>query len=273
MQSLLKADYLDILYDNRNKSYGGYELRSKYPDRAKRAIYAVLLMAGMLSSIPVIAGILGRAKPDKKVVNFTQTTTVVHSDLPKEKPPVKPILKQAEAASITATVAIHVLKIVPTDQVTDDAPKPIDSLGNRTAGLNNNDGNPNGLVADNGQLDGNGPVPTDPPPPVDLPVKKPLVLVSQMPEFDGDVSDYLIKHLVYPEQARMADQEGRAVVKFVVNEDGGISDPEIVVSAKSKALDKEALRVVSAMPKWKPGKQQGELVKVYFNLPISFKLN
>ena len=94
-----------------------------------------------------------------------------------------------------------------------------------------------------------------------------------MPGFDGDVTDYMNKHISYPEQARINNEEGRAVVKFVVNEDGGISNAEIVVSAKSRLLDNEALRVVSSMPKWKPGKQQGKAVKVYYNLPITFRLN
>lgn len=80
-------------------------------------------------------------------------------------------------------------------------------------------------------------------------------------------------HIHYPEQARLADEEGRAIVQFVVNEDGGISDAVIAQSSKSRSLDAEALRVVSAMPRWKPGKQQGTLVKVYFSLPITFKLN
>jgi protein TonB len=273
-QQLLKADYLDILYDNRNKNYGGYELRRKYPDRARRATYMVLLAAGMLSSIPVIAGILNGSKPNKTSLDFAKPTVTTIVELPREKvQPPKPVTKPAEAAAIKATVAIHELRIMPTDQVTVDAPRPVDSLGDREVGRNNNSGKPGGTVADNGQRDGDGPIPTDPPTIVDPPLNKPMILVSQMPQFNGDVGDYLQKHLNYPEPARVAGEQGRAVVKFVVNEDGAISNTEIVASAKSASLDREALRVVSSMPKWKPGKHQGKEVKVYFNLPITFKLD
>lgn len=171
-QSLLKANYLDILYDNRNKKYGGYELRSKYPDRAKKATYIVLLAAGLLSSIPVIAGILDKSKGPVRGVVFTKRTITISADLPKDRPVPKPSVKPAQAPAITPTVAVRVLTIVPTDKVPDDAPRPVDSLGNRTAGLNNNDGHADGLVADNGQADGQGPIPGDPPLPIDPPLKK-----------------------------------------------------------------------------------------------------
>lgn len=273
-QHLLNADYLDILYDNRNKNYGGYELRRKYPDRAKRAAYTVLLAAGMLSSIPVIAGILNGRKPDNVGLGIPKPIVTTIMDLPKEKvQPPRPVTKPAQAAAIQTTVAIHVLKIMPTDQVQTDAPKPVDSLGDRVAGLNDNAGKPGGTVADNGQLDCDGPISSDPPVTVDPPVTKPMIVVSQMPQFNGDVNDYLSKHTKYPEVARANGEEGRAVVKFVVNEDGGISNTEIVQSAKSPSLDQEALRVVSSMPRWKPGKHQGKEVKVYFNLPITFRLD
>jgi protein TonB len=273
-QHLLKADYLDILYDNRNKTYGGYELRRNYQRRATRATYLVLLMAGIVSSIPVIADTFSGRPTDRTTsCPIGKVTTI--SDVPRSKPiPVKPVVKTVEAAKIAATVAIRPLKVVDNDRVDDSAPRPVDSLGNRMAGLNNNAGSTDGLVADNGQQDGVGatlpqePGTIDPPPP-----PGPVRLVSQMPEFNGDVADYLDKHLSYPEQARSANEEGRAVVAFVVNEDGAVSNPQIAQSAGSRSLDAEAIRVVGSMPKWKPGKNQGVAVKVFFNLPITFKLD
>jgi protein TonB len=75
----------------------------------------------------------------------------------------------------------------------------------------------------------------------------------------------------YPDAARENNIEGRVIVKFVVNEDGKISDIQIARSLE-RSCDEEAKRVVASMPPWKPGKQNGKAVKVLFNLPIVFKL-
>lgn len=98
--------------------------------------------------------------------------------------------------------------------------------------------------------------------------------VEQMPEFPGGENAMLAfiqKGLRYPKQAQENGTEGRVVVNFVVNETGDISDIKIVRSVKN-GCDDEAMRVVRSMPKWKPGRQNGNAVKVLFSLPISFEL-
>lgn len=95
---------------------------------------------------------------------------------------------------------------------------------------------------------------------------------DQMPQFDGNVNEWLSSHLTYPEAARKKGQEGRVIVEFVVNADGAITRPRAVRSSSVPALDAEALRVVKQMPNWKPGKLKGKPVSIYFNLPITFKL-
>src|ERR1043166_7932972 len=100
----------------------------------------------------------------------------------------------------------------------------------------------------------------------------PLVIVEQMPEFAGDMDSYINSHTQYPEQARSANIDGKVIVRFVVNEDGSVSNVE-VVRGIGGGCDQEALRMVRSMPRWKPGKQNGIAVKVYFTLPIKFQLN
>lgn len=95
---------------------------------------------------------------------------------------------------------------------------------------------------------------------------------DQMPEFNGDLSTYLIGAIKYPETARKAGKQGRAVLQFVVREDGRIDQVTVVRSAGDASLDAEAKRVVTAMPSWQPGMQDGKKVPVQFTLPISFKL-
>jgi protein TonB len=100
-------------------------------------------------------------------------------------------------------------------------------------------------------------------------------VVEDMPEFPGGTQallQYLKKNIKYPTICQEQGIQGRVVVQFVVNKDGSIVDPE-VIKPINPYLDKEALRVVSTMPKWKPGEQRGKPVRVKFTLPVQFKLS
>lgn len=95
--------------------------------------------------------------------------------------------------------------------------------------------------------------------------------VDQMPAFPGSLSDYISENLKYPETARQNNIQGRVIVRFVVRTTGQVDDVT-VTRGIGGGCDEEAARVVRAMPKWKPGRQKGELVNVYFNLPFNFIL-
>ena len=100
-------------------------------------------------------------------------------------------------------------------------------------------------------------------------------IVEVMPEFPGgmgEMMNFLCRNTNYPAEAREAGKQGRAVVGFIVNIDGTISNAEIVKSAGDASLDAESVRVVESMPKWKPGMQGGKAVKTRLNLPVYFKL-
>ena len=100
-------------------------------------------------------------------------------------------------------------------------------------------------------------------------------VVEHMPEFpDGGMSalmEYLSKNIKYPEAAMKKGTQGRATVQFVVEKDGSITNVKILRGIDPE-LDKEAIRVISAMPKWKPGTQRGEAVRVRFTVPVMFRL-
>lgn len=100
-------------------------------------------------------------------------------------------------------------------------------------------------------------------------------VVEQMPSFPGGTSGlmtYLSQNIRYPAEAQETCAQGRVVVSFVVGKDGHISDVTVVRSVEP-SLDKEAVRVVRNMPRWTPGKQGGEPVRVRYNVPVSFRLN
>lgn len=99
--------------------------------------------------------------------------------------------------------------------------------------------------------------------------------VEEQPEFPGGMKammKYLADNVKYPRISRDNKSQGRSTVRFIVNTDGSISDAEIVRSAGDMYLDKEALRVISEMPKWKPGKKNGKPVRVEFVFPVVFRL-
>ena len=100
-------------------------------------------------------------------------------------------------------------------------------------------------------------------------------VVEQMPSFPGGISGlrtYLNQNTRYPAVAQENCVQGRVVVSFVVEKDGHISDVTVLRSV-DPSLDKEAIRVVRNMPRWTPGKQEGEPVRVRYNVPVSFRLN
>ncbi len=95
-----------------------------------------------------------------------------------------------------------------------------------------------------------------------------------MPSFPGGqaaLMEYLSKNVKYPVVAQENGVQGRVVVSFIVERDGSITDVTIVKSV-DPSLDREASRVVSSMPKWIPGAQNGQAVRVKFNVPVSFRL-
>lgn len=101
-----------------------------------------------------------------------------------------------------------------------------------------------------------------------------FMVVEEMPEPPGGIAalmQFLGKNIKYPTIAQENGIQGRVTVQFVVNRDGTIVDPE-VIRGVDPSLDKEAVRVIMSMPKWKPGKQGGKTVRVKYTVPVTFRL-
>ena len=117
-------------------------------------------------------------------------------------------------------------------------------------------------------------------PPVEAPVEEEeeeviFMVVESMPEFPGGqqaLFKYLAENVKYPFIAQENGIQGRVICQFVVNKDGSIVDVVAVRSSGEPSLDKEAIRVIKSMPKWKPGKQRGKPVRVKYTVPVNFRL-
>lgn len=99
--------------------------------------------------------------------------------------------------------------------------------------------------------------------------------VEKMPEFPGGkqrLLDWVMKSIQYPAEAREMGIQGRVIVQFVVNKSGKAVEP-VIVQSLHHLLDDEAIRLIESMPKWKPGEEKGEPVRVKFTMPINFRLS
>ena len=101
-----------------------------------------------------------------------------------------------------------------------------------------------------------------------------FMVVEQMPEFPGGIQElmsFLRKNTKYPTIAQENGIQGRVIVQFVVEKDGTPTEFKVIRSVDPD-LDAEALRVMKEMPKWKPGMQKGQVVRVKYTLPVTFRL-
>jgi protein TonB len=266
LQSILKADYLDIIFDNRNKTYGGYELRKNYERRTMKAITLVLSAALLLIGAHAIASNFEQQKPTalhpvERVIEMQDLTP----HIPDPPPPPVPPTPAPPAPSVVWTPPVITPDIdVPEPPVTQE------DLKNKNPGTENSDGDPNGIPGPPA-IPGNGNAPGFVEPPV---IREDVIqeYVEQMPEFDGNISEYLSRNIQYPPAAREANISGRVVIKFVVNEDGSISGAK-VMKGIGGGCEEEAMRVINGMPKWRAGKANGKAVKVYFTLPVRFTMS
>lgn len=103
----------------------------------------------------------------------------------------------------------------------------------------------------------------------------PKLQAEEMPEYPGGMSammNFIMDNIKYPEDAKKAGKEGRVVCSFIIDKEGKVTEPHVVQSSGTQSLDDEAVRLVSLMPDWKPGKDNGEPVNVLYTIPVLFKL-
>lgn len=267
INKILNSDYLDILFEGRNKKYGGYELRKKYPNRMRNAAIVGIGTIVLAAIGPAIASMIPSKVETKPVVMMKEVTLAEPPPIdPKKPPPPPPPSNPPPPVKPTVKFTPPVIK-KDIEVKEEEKPPEQTEMKDAAAGIKTETGDVNGI--DPGIVDkpgtGTGVVEAAPPPPAIF------TYVEQMPTPSVEIGTYLAQHIHYPEAAKEGGIEGKVILKFVVNEDGGISDIT-VLRGIGGGCDEEAKRVLAGMPKWKPGKQNGRAVKVYFNLPVVFKL-
>lgn len=267
---ILKSDYLDILFQGRNKQYGGYELRKKYP---RRMLIAGIIGVLSISAIFASTVIKFNDKPDAPPVKKKEIVMAEPPPLNENKPPPPP--PPPAPPPVRPTVKFTPPVIKPNEEVKEDEkPEPPKPKENVDVGIKNEVGSddPHAVSASLGATTGGtgtkSAVTTPPPPPDNTPTRS--YAVAPKPTFD--VNKYLRDNIRYPAQALENDISGVVVVEFTVNLDGSVTDVK-PTKQLGGGLTQEAVRVVKAMPKWTPGRNaKGDPVRAIYNVPVRFVL-
>lgn len=268
-------DFLDILFDGRNKDYGAYALRSRYDNRVRNAVMGTASIVLVIIGGYVLNNTLMAANNNNQPVFTPKTTVMEQLDLPKEEPVIPPPPVNTTPPPAAPRIDFANLVVKPDNDVREeDQPPKISDIGDKTIALENAEGDMNGI--DDGPVDIKGSTTGVVTAPVAPEKETPLTFVEIMPEFPGGeeaLLKYLGRNIHYPVMAQESNVEGTISIQFVVNKDGTISDVKTQGAHKGAGLEEEAMRVVRSMPKWRPGKQNGKNVAVYFNLPVKFALS
>lgn len=260
--TIMQSDLLDILFENRNKTYGAYAIRRSYN---KTLLYAT----GITFFIATSFSFFQFMHHKKAEVLSGRLVYIPDNDLKAMDPPKEPELVENKPVEKKVSQKAYSAPVISDKIETTEMPMQED-LEKSMIGAKNIIGK---------DFDGTIPPPAETgtgkkeeivaPEPVKE--DKPLVKTQVMPEYPGGVEalkKFMLKNLRQPDDLRPGE---KIIVRasFVVNKMGKIEQVKIISNGRED-LDKEVIRVVNRMPLWKPGMQNGTTVSVYFNLPVTF---
>ncbi|PWS28690.1 energy transducer TonB [Pedobacter yonginense] len=273
--NVYKTEWLDLVFADRNKNYGAYELRSKSSTIMTRALFVSGSLFLLLCFSPIIYAKVFPKEPladnTSKVIEVS-TPDVIH-EMKKPEPEKK--LEPAKAEPVKVKTVKMVSNIVVVDRKDIEEPPTIKEIESAVVSNKTQDGEikPN-LVIPTKSETGNGTgAGTQEGTGADAGVTD-VFLVDEYPEFMGGMkafTKYMERNLHYPSQAMEEGVKGKVFVSFVVERDGSITDVK-VIKGIGYGCDEEAMKVIKKSPLWKPGKNRGVPVRVRYNMPINFNL-
>ena len=271
---LISNEWTDLVFEGRNQAYGAYKLRK---GTAKRNVWA-LIIVGLAAALLYLGLQLQKMAEANKKVENTQAVELAKLNTEKKEAKVekKEIIKQEpekvveqvkSSVKFTAPIIKKDSEVKEEDEIKlDEVQKSDKAVGAFTVEGNDEVG---GAV-----LKAKEDIAAPEPPKHVVEETKIFTVVEQMPMFPGGdaaLMGYLRDNMHYPTVAAENGVQGRVVVGFVVERDGSITDVNVLRSV-DPSLDREAMRVVKAMPKWTPGKQNGSAVRVKYQVPVTFRL-
>ncbi len=270
---LTSREWCDLVFEGRNKAYGAFELRQSSPKRHNIAMVIIIVVAVIAFSVPALIRFVTPEKVEEAMTEVTTLSKLPEAEVKKnedlkplapETPPPPPL---KSSIKFTAPVIKKDEEVNEEDEIkSQDELAKNDKVAISIADVKGNDEINGADIADFKEV-------VRPEAPKEE-KEVPYQAVEQMPQFpggDAELMKYIQDHLKYPVIAAENGIQGRVIVRFVVSKTGEIQDVTVLRGVDS-SLDKEAVRVIKSMPKWIPGKQNGNNVAVYFTVPVMFKL-
>ena len=271
---LISSDWVDLVFEGRNKAYGAYRLRKS---TTKRNILAMVAVVLLLIVAFIILTVKNFVDEQRAKVAMTQVAELTNYKQPEKKAEVKQKKVEVEPERVVERVKSSIKFTAPVIKK-DEEVKPDEELKTQDELMSTKTAI--GTFDVKGNDDANGEilkakeVIAEPEPPKHEEENKVFDIVEQQPLFTGGpaaLMKYLSENTKYPVVAQENGVQGRVTVQFVVEKDGSISDVH-VLRGVDPSLDKEAVRVVKSMPRWTPGKQNGITVRVNYRVPVLFRL-
>jgi TonB family C-terminal domain len=276
---LTSSEWCEIVFEGKNKDFGAYKLRKSSPARHTKAVVSVFIALAIVLTLLILSvnGVFSKPEEDQTAISTEQEITVFdgEEEIIEEEEEEQFQLPEPEEIIAPEEVAnqqqVTDLLIVEDDKIEEDkqVKNQEDVLENEAAvgavDITEGTNDLNKVIIQEQVIAA---------PKVEDEQPVSIAMVEQKPEFPGGEAamyKWLGDNIVYPSAASEEGVQGRVVVEFVVGKDGSISNVK-VVRPRHPALDKEALRVVKAMPNWLPGRNNGQPVKVTYTLPVTFKL-
>ena len=274
---LISNEWSDMMFENRNKEYGAYVLRRQTGRRNVISMIAVLLLFAAVMVFMIAKNAYEAYQKEHAVMDqVTELSALTQQKKKEAKVERKEIPVRQEQQQVVEKVKSSVKFTAPVIKK-DDEVKPEDELKSQDEIMNSKVAVGALNVVGNDEsgevLKAKEVIATEPVKPKEE-ENKVFDVVEQMPSYPGGMGalmQYLSSHIKYPVIAEENGIQGRVICTFVVERDGSITDVKIAKSV-DPSLDKEAMRVVSSMPKWIPGKQNGSAVRVKYTLPVTFRL-
>ncbi len=274
---LISNEWSDMMFENRNKEYGAYVLRRQTGRRNVISMIAVLLLFAAVMVFMIAKNAYEAYQKEHAVMDqVTELSALTQQKKKEAKVERKEIPVKMEQQQVVEKVKSSVKFTAPVIKK-DDEVKPEDELKSQDEIMNSKVAIGALNVVGNDEsgevLKAKEVIATEPVKPKEE-ENKVFDVVEQMPSYPGGMGalmQYLSSNIKYPVIAEENGIQGRVICTFVVERDGSITDVKIAKSV-DPSLHKEAMRVVSSMPKWIPGKQNGSAVRVKYTLPVTFRL-
>jgi protein TonB len=249
-------DFDEIVFESRNKEYGAYRLRKKY----HRNLFIAMIIGILIISTAIIAPYINAKALENKQKRAERQVEIKMENLdqPQENvepppPPPPPPQEQVEVLKYVPPVVVDSIK-------PEDVHQQLMTADQAQIEVKNEDVTVVEEVQEEVQEE------EEP--------QEVFVVVEEMPSFPGGdkaLFDFIYANIQYPEIAKENNIQGKVILKFCVTYKGGVDQVQ-VIKPVDPSLDNEAVRVIKMLPAWKPGKQSGKPVNVWYTVPVTFQL-